>query len=83
VTSEALALAARINPEMAEWTHIRKARKAYGCFGGHDGGRCTPCAKPINPGDIYVEFCGESTPFHSGHRYHPECAAQQGILVRD
>jgi len=69
-----------VNPNMADCTFIRVARKRHVCCGGHDGDRRTACDKLIYPGDVYVEYCGESEPFHSGHRYHLECAAQQGIL---
>ncbi len=71
----------RINPSMEFATAIRRARKEHRCCGGHDGSTNTPCADPINKGDLYVEYSGESSPFKSGRRYHIECATQQGILL--
>jgi len=71
----------RLNPVTAEQTFIRTARKNHFCSGGHDGERNTRCDKPIEAGSTYIEYVGESTPFHSGHRYHLNCAQEQGLIT--
>lgn len=73
----------RINPKMDDGSVIiRKARKYHRCQGGHNGECNVACHEPIKPGSPYVEYVGESAPFHSGHRYHPACAAEQGLLEK-
>lgn len=73
----------RINPEMAFATFIRRAHKSHHCCGGHDGTKRTSCNSPIECGEQYVEYCGESGPYQSGKRYHMECAEQQGLVVKE
>ena len=72
----------QINPRMDDGNVIiRLARKTHYCSGGHDGQRRTRCNNKINPGDLYVEYTGESPLYESGYRYHPLCAKQQGLLA--
>jgi hypothetical protein len=61
-------------------TYFRKARKQHCCWGGHNGEKRTPCSEPILSGSPYVEYVGEVPAFQSGHRYHYECARQQGLI---
>lgn len=74
---------------LAQWVvddgngFIRTARMAHSCAGWHDGTKRVRCDRLINKGERYVEYCGESSPFQSGLRYHFECAATQGLLSFD
>jgi len=62
---------------------VRRAAKDWMCWGGHDGTKRTKCRfGQIVKGQVYVEYVGEVPAFTSGARYHPECAAQQGLLER-
>jgi hypothetical protein len=59
---------------------LRTARKQHFCSGGHDGTRHIHCNTPIEPRETYIEYTGETTPYHSGKRFHLECAQQQGLI---
>lgn len=62
---------------------VRLARKPHHCNGGYDRAdrHRTACHKLIEPGELYIEYTGESVPFMSGLRYHVACAAEQGLIV--
>lgn len=62
-------------------TYFRTARKEHRCWGGHDGTKRTRCDQPIERGSRYVEYVGEVPLYHSGYRYHYECALQQGLIA--
>jgi hypothetical protein len=62
-------------------TLIRTARKQHRCSGGHNGKDNVACNLPIMPREVYIEYMGEATPFHSGARYHIDCAKQQGLIT--
>lgn len=73
----------RINPIMDDGSvMVRRARKQHTCWGGHAKGvgrvRCQ-FGGVIAPKTVYIEYCGESPLYQSGHRYHVECAAEQGL----
>jgi hypothetical protein len=71
----------RIAPSMDDGgVIVRRARKDWMCFGGHDGMKRTKCGKIIRKGDTYVEYVGETDAYSSGARYHVVCAQQQGLL---
>lgn len=74
----------RIAPTMdSESVIVRRAAKDWMCWGGHDGTQRTKCRfGQISKGQVYVEYIGEVPAFTSGARYHPECAAEQGLLER-
>lgn len=73
----------RITPSMDDGSVIvRLARKAHQCHGGHDGQRRTACTRPIPAHSIYIEYIGETPYYESGHRYHVEYAAEQGLVER-
>jgi len=49
----------------------RRARKAHTCYG---------CGQPIQPGERYIEWLGESHAYEAGDRYHAGCAAERGMV---
>lgn len=60
--------------------YVRRARKEHRCAGGHNGEKRTRCEQPINRGEIYIEYVGESPLYESGYHYHLDHAVQQGLI---
>lgn len=67
------------NPDMDN-VIVRRARKEHRCAGGHDGQKRTRCADPIQKGEVYIEYVGESPLYESGYHYHLDHAVEQGLI---
>ena len=71
------------NPSMYDsGVFFRVAWGEYPCRGAHNGEKHISCLldRPINPGEKYVEYCGESSPYHARVRRHFECAGTEGLV---
>lgn len=72
---------AKIADWCADSAFVRKARKQHHCRGGWvDGVGRTKCERPIEKGEHYVEYLGETPLWQSGQRYHLDCARQQHFI---